>query len=77
LENDYWYVGMFLKLPAATDQPLIPNETSVGAGFHACPQQQIRRYLETGGHSGLPVATNISGISEYRRLRHEREASTV
>ena len=55
LEDDFPCVGLFLKLTAATNQPLIQNETSVGAGFHACPKQQIIRYVEMGWCSGLPL----------------------
>lgn len=39
LEDDLPCAGLFLKLTAATNQLLIQNETSVGAGFHACQQQ--------------------------------------
>jgi hypothetical protein len=52
-EDDLPCMGM--ELTAATNQPLIQNETSVGAGFHACPQQQISRYVETGRRRGLPL----------------------
>jgi hypothetical protein len=46
---------MDMELTAATNQPLIQNETSVGAGFHACTKLQINHYVETGRRRGLPL----------------------
>jgi hypothetical protein len=78
LEDDLPCTGLFLKLTAATNQPLIQNETSEGAGFHACPKLQIIHYVETGRHRGLPLRLDFEDLPRKRtRIPLPREGAAA
>ncbi len=70
------YVGFCSEFVVWVDTESAAGKTSTRT-ITRFTREPSETTVTTGGRSGLPVATNISGISEYRRLRHERESSTA